>query len=342
VLGDFRMFDRTFIVRDKWGNAQRYRNLNLLRDTMKQVMYRKSRSDVADQFPKVNSTVLPFYLSPAEATMYERVRDYAMDLLTEASSAYGTSFNLAAHYGADGDPRAEAMRGDIMSAVLLLRLICDDSRLVLESAAKFKKGDGNGSQLAAQLVDAGWFDHPPEVSTKREMFKEFLAGVLEEDSESKVVAFTTFKGLIRDIAADTSSITRHAILTGDMSARQRDDAMQVFKTDPKVRLFLSSDAGGYGVDLPNANHLVSLDLPWSTGSYEQREARIIRISSEWEQVWITMLLAQGSIDMRMQGMIEQKGGVATAFLDGRYDSKGGFSLNLGTLTEFLATAELRP
>ena len=87
---------------------------------------------------------------------------------------------------------------------------------------------------------------------------------------------------------------------------------------------------------------MSLDLPWSTGSYEQREARIIRISSEFEQVFITMLLAQGTIDMRMHEMIEEKGGVAEAWLDGSVDAKGGFELNLGSLTDFLATAKLRP
>ncbi len=69
---------------------------------------------------------------------------------------------------------------------------------------------------------------------------------------------------------------------------------------------------------------------------------IIRISSEFEQVFITMLLAEGTIDMRMQEMIEQKSGVATAWLDGESDAKGGFDLTLSSLTEFLSTAQLRP
>jgi hypothetical protein len=41
-------------------------------------------------------------------------------------------------------------------------------------------------------------------------------------------------------------------------------------------------------------------------------------------------------------MIEEKGGVAEAWLDGSVDAKGGFELNLGSLTDFLATAKLRP
>lgn len=342
VLGGFQKFDKTFIVRNHWGKPVRYRNLNVLAERMEDVMYRKSRAEVADQFPKINVTTIPFYLSKPEADMYERVAEHVLDLLTDATAQFGSSFNLSAHYGAESDPMADQMRGDIMSGVMILRQISDDANLVLQSAENFKEGKGTGSQLAATLVDDGWFNEVPEVSTKRRMFAEFVEEVLAEDADSKVVAFSTFKGLIANLADDTRKLTRSTTLTGDMKARDRDDAIQKFKADPKTRLFLSSDAGGYGIDLPNANHLCSLDLPWSTGSYEQREARIIRISSEFEQVFITMLLAQGTIDMRMQEMIEEKSGVATAWLDGKDDGKGGFELNLGSLTEFLSTAQLRP
>lgn len=342
VLGSFTKFDRTFIVRDNWGRPKRYRNLKTLAESMSDVMYRKSRADVADQFPKVNVNVLPFYLSPPEAIMYERVAEYTLGLLTDANAQFGSGFNLAAHYGAESDPAAEKMRGDIMAGVMILRQISDDANLVLQSARNFEAGHGTGSKLAAELVEEGWFSSVPAVSTKRAMFTEFVGDVLSEDEAAKIVAFSTFKGLLRSLEEDTRALTRSTKLTGDMKARERDDAIQKFKTDDLTRLFLSSDAGGYGIDLPNANHLVSLDLPWSTGSYEQREARIIRISSEFDQVFITMLLAQGSIDMRMQEMIEQKSGVATAWLDGASDAKGGFELNLSSLTEFLSTAQLRP
>jgi SNF2 family DNA or RNA helicase len=340
TLGSFEKFDKTFIVRDNWGKPRRYRNLDKLAERMEDVMYRKSRADVADQFPQINTTVLPFYLSPVEATMYEAVRDHVLDLLTNASTQFGSSFNLAAHYGKEIDPMAAQMRGDIMSGVTILRQISDDANLVLQSAANFDAGGGTGSKLASELVADGWFDKVPKVSSKRKIFAEFLGECLD-DPDSKVVAFSTFKGMLHNIAEDTKRLTKATSLTGDMKARDRDLSIQKFKQDPHTRLFLSSDAGGYGVDLPNANHLVSLDLPWSTGSYEQREARIIRISSEFTQVFITMILAHGSIDMRMQEMIDEKSGIATAWLDGKSDDKGGFSLNLGSLTEFLSSAELR-
>jgi hypothetical protein len=140
--GAFQKFDRTFIVRNHWGRPTRYRNLPLLHEAMADVMYRKSRKDVADQFPRINTAVIPFYLSDVEATMYERVRDYVLNLLLEATSQFGAGFNLAAHYGADHDPASEQMKGDIMAAVMILRQISDDANLVLESAANYDAGKG--------------------------------------------------------------------------------------------------------------------------------------------------------------------------------------------------------
>ena len=183
-------------------------------------------------------------------------------------------------------------------------------------------------------------DGVPKVSSKRTLFVELVQQALDEDPRSKVVAFSTFKDLLNLVQDDTASFVKSVQFTGDMNARQKNEAMKQFKADPKTRLFLSSDAGGYGVDLPEANHLISIDLPWSGGSIDQRESRIIRLSSEWEHVNLTVLVARGSIEERMHAMIEQKRGVAEAFLDGGHDSRGSYTLSLSSLTEFLATSSV--
>ena len=48
ILGRFDLFDRTFIVRDRWGKPIRYRNLNHLHESLSDVMYRKTREDIQD------------------------------------------------------------------------------------------------------------------------------------------------------------------------------------------------------------------------------------------------------------------------------------------------------
>jgi hypothetical protein len=127
---------------------------------------------------------------------------------------------------------------------------------------------------------------------------------------------------------------------GGMGAEERDRAKTKFATDPNCRIFLSSDAGGYGVDLPNANYLISFDLPWSAGKLDQRDARIIRLSSVHPHVTITAFVMKGSIEERQYEMLQQKREINKAFIDKGYDTQGKFELNLGTLSEFLSHSEV--
>jgi len=340
VLGDPRTFDQTFIVRDSYNRPKRYRNLHVLRKRMDEVMYRKTRADIADQLPAVLSTEIAFDLSPAEVRVYNKACAHTLAKLLAAQSVLGSGFNVLAHYGHSDDPQTEKAKGDVMAGMLMLRFICSDPHLIKISAAKFRSAKGQGSSLAEDFFASGVLDGVPKVSSKRQLFVELLQTALDEDPRAKVVAFSTFKDLLNLIQDDTASMVRSVQFTGDMNARQKNDAMLQFKRDPKTRLFLSSDAGGYGVDLPEANHLISIDLPWSGGSIDQRESRIIRLSSEWEHVNLTVLLARGSIEERMHAMVEQKRGVAEAFLDGGHDSRGTYTLSLSSLTEFLATSRV--
>jgi SNF2 family DNA or RNA helicase len=340
VLGNPKVFEATFIVRDAYGRPQRYRNLHVLRERMSEVMYRKTRADVADQLPAILSTTVPFNLSSIEARIYNRAVAHTLAKLMEAQSVLGGNFNVLAHYGHSDDPVVNQARGDVMAGMLMLRFICSDPHLIGISADKFRRGQGQGSALANEFYLGGVMNGVPKVSTKRQLFVDLLQQALDEDPRAKVVAFSTFKDLLNMIQDDTASFVKSVQFTGDMNARQKNDAMRQFKADPKTRLFLSSDAGGYGVDLPEANHLISIDLPWSGGSIDQRESRIIRLSSEWEHINLTVLVARGSIEERMHAMIEQKRGVAEAFLDGGHDSRGSYALSLSSLTEFLATSRV--
>jgi SNF2 family DNA or RNA helicase len=131
------------------------------------------------------------------------------------------------------------------------------------------------------------------------------------------------------------------LVNGDMSNKAKDVAKRRFQTDPKCRLFLSSDAGGYGVDLPQAQYLISYDLPWSAGALAQRNARIIRLSSTFDTVTIFSLLMKGSIEERQYDMLAQKNLIASAVVDGKgADSDGRLVLNLSTLRTFLLGSDV--
>jgi SNF2 family DNA or RNA helicase len=220
-------------------------------------------------------------------------------------------------------------------------MLCDNHLLVRKSATDFKDPNTpKGSEYAYDIVHRGWLEGVTK-TPKLDAVVEYITEVLDQDNNNKVVLFSFFKENLRLIQHAMTSITDSVLFMGGMSAEERDASKQRFADDPKCRLFLSSDAGGYGVDLPMANYLISYDLPWSSGKLEQREARIIRLSSEFPHVTIATFVMQGSIEERQYDMLQMKRSVNEAFIDGKHLNKeGSMELTLDTLSGFLRDSSL--
>lgn len=338
VLGNFEAFDRTFIVRDHWGKPIRYRNLDKMNKVMQECMVRKTREDIADQLPNIIHQTIPVAFDAKGAALYRVIANDLLAQIAQAIKHGGGGFNLWAHYN---DQAGKEAQGQIMSRLTVLRMLCDNPALVSVSANNYLSADTtSGSQYAAKLEAAGKL-HGLVAAPKLDAVLEYIQDVLDEDPKNKVVLFSFFKDNLRLIQTATSGMTDSVLFMGGMSAEERDRAKQKFQTDPDCRLFLSSDAGGYGVDLPQANYLISYDLPWSSGKLEQREARIIRLSSEFPHVTIATFVMQGSIEERMYEMLQQKKSVNEAFIDGKHlDDKSGMQITLDTLTSFLRDSQV--
>jgi SNF2 family DNA or RNA helicase len=333
VLGDFKTFDRTFIVRDTWGKPLRYRNLDKMYKTMQECMIRKTRDDIKDQLPDIIHQTIPIPFDARGSQLYRQISNDLLAKISEAMSKGGqSSFNLWAHY--NGGEGGEA-QGQIMSRLTVLRMLCDNPELVKISAQKYLDPTNEGSQYAHDISHMGWLEGV-NATPKLDACVEYIREVLEENTENKVVLFSFFKENLRLIQKATSKMADSVLFMGGMDAEARDASKQKFASDPNCRIFLSSDAGGYGVDLPMANYLISYDLPWSSGKLEQREARIIRLSSEFPHVTIATFVMQGSIEERQYDMLQMKRSVNEAFIDGKHhDNDGSMSLTLDTLTGFL-------
>jgi len=346
VLGDFETFDTTFIKRNPYGRVKYYRNLPMLHELLSEAMVRKTRSDpdVAPYMPKVVEEVIEVEFDRAGASLYRYI---AADLRAELAAAMNSfsTFDLWSHYNGEQSAAAAAAQGRIMSRLTCLRMLCDHPDLLKISAGLKAQGAltgmKGGSVYAAELAEAGRLE-AVKASPKIQLVVEEVKFLLEANPKNKVVVFAFFKELLRILQRETEGITGSVLFNGDMNSKQKDAAKEKFQTDPNVRLFLSSDAGGYGVDLPNANYLISVDLPWSAGKLDQRNARIIRLSSEFESVTLLYFLMRGSIEEWQFDMLTEKRLIASAVVDGKgYDKKTGrLNLTLATLTEFLETSDV--
>jgi SNF2 family DNA or RNA helicase len=332
VLGDWKQFDNTFIVRDRYGKPQRYRNLDIVYENVAEAMVRYSFDDIKDQMPKVIHQTIPVVFDRKSAKVYQKVTGDLLEKIREAIRK-----KVAISYQSDDE-----VSGEVMTRLTTLRMLCDNPALVTYSAALYGscKHKG-GSQYAASLVKTGALD-TLKATPKLDACLDYVEEVLSEDPKNKVVLFSTFKKNLSIIEMALAKGGYQSVLfTGDMSASEKDASKSKFASDPECRVFLSSDAGGYGVDLPMANYLISYDLPWSSGKLEQREARIIRLSSEFPHVTIATFVMAGSIEERQHEMLKQKKKINEAWIDGKHhDSTAGMEIDIGTLTSFLESASV--
>jgi SNF2 family DNA or RNA helicase len=341
VLGRFDLFDKTFIVRNHFGGVQRYRNLPTLNKILMEYTVRKSQKDedVKPYLPEaVYREPLLIPLDKGAQTLYNYIAADLMQLLIDAKEAFGTSFNLAAHYGQSFDPGdpANEMRGQIMSRIGAMRMLCSSPQVLLSSYKNFEDHTGKGSAYIHSLGD---MLHGISKTPKLDSALHYLMDHLDIDESYKAVVFSSYISSVDELVERLNAKGYGAVAyTGEMNAIKKEDAKVKFQTRPHIRVLVSSDAGGYGVDLPQANLLLNYDQPWSSGLAVQRNGRINRTSSEWPSITIQDILVKDSIEQRQHDMLKQKGNVAGAILDGSgINSKGGVDLTVGSLIEFLTT-----
>lgn len=344
VLGRFDIFDKTFIVRNYFGGVERYRNLPILHKTLMGHSVRKSQKD-EDVKPYLPDAIYrePVIVPMDKATLavYNHIAKDLLSILAEAKDLFGSNFNLAAHYGQLYDPNdpANQLRGEIMSRIGALRMLCSSPKVLMASYLEFDNHTGKGSAYVHSLGDLimGLSKTP-----KLDATIAYLSEHLDIDETYKAVVFTSYLKSVDEIVERLSSKGFDAVpYTGEMNAKQKEEAKVNFQQKTNVRVLVSSDAGGYGVDLPQANLLINYDQPWSAGLAVQRNGRIIRTSSDWTTITIQDILVKNSIEERQYDTLKQKRSVADAILDGEgINSKGGVDLTVGSLIDFLTTKQI--
>ena len=342
VLGRFDIFDSTFIVRNSWGGVEHYRNLPTLHTTMKDASVRKAQKDpdVAPFLPEtIHQDPIKITFDRKTSKLYSKIVNDLLTDLDDAQTLFGSNFNVMSHYGVDaarGGPEDE-MRGKIMSKIGCLKMLCSHPDLLRTSSNKFDLMNGAGSAYANELVNNGALEGITS-SPKLDYLAQYVKDFLEQNDENKVVIFATYVDML-DMIAEAIGPDQCRLYSGKLDAKTKEDNKVAFNTNPSVRVLISSDAGGYGVDLPAANLLINYDLPWSSGTAVQRNGRIKRASSLWPSIVITDIIATGSIEQRQWEVLQQKNALASAVIDGEgITEDGGVEMTAGSLKQFLQSS----
>lgn len=178
-------------------------------------------------------------------------------------------------------------------------------------------------------------DHQTDFGVKADELVTLLDEVLEQPS-AKVVIFSQWlrmhELLVRRLNKKPFG---HVLFHGGLDSSERKALIERFRHDDRCRAFLSTDAGGVGLNLQHASVVVNMDVPWNPAVLEQRIGRVHRLGQR-QPVRVINFVAQGTIEEGMLSVLKFKKSLFAGVLDG-----GEREVFLGgsRLTRFMETVE---
>ena len=159
-------------------------------------------------------------------------------------------------------------------------------------------------------------DHETDHGNKVDELMTLLDELLEDPS-AKAVVFSQWLGthelIVRRLAQRAWG---HVLFSGSVPGDKRGALVERFHDDPDCRLFLSTDAGGVGLNLQHAAAVVvNMDLPWNPAVLEQRIGRVHRMGQS-RGVQVVNFVGQGSIEEGMLSVLAFKKSLFAGVLDG--------------------------
>jgi non-specific serine/threonine protein kinase len=132
----------------------------------------------------------------------------------------------------------------------------------------------------------------------------------------KVLVFTQFKEIIEPLAAllERAFGAPGAMLHGGTSVKQRKEAVDRFQGRDYVPFFvLSLKAGGVGLNLTEANHVIHFDRWWNPAVENQATDRAFRIGQK-KNVVVHKFICKGTVEEKIDALIEDKKQLAGAII----------------------------
>jgi len=144
-------------------------------------------------------------------------------------------------------------------------------------------------------------DQETNISPKLVELKHILVDQLDlTNSNKKVIIFSEWvrmNGLIGKL------LRKHNIgyteLNGKVPVKKRKHLIDTFYNNPECKVFLSTEAGGTGLNLQVADTLINFELPWNPAKKNQRIGRIDRLGQQHKNLMVINFITKDSIETRI-------------------------------------------
>jgi non-specific serine/threonine protein kinase len=185
-----------------------------------------------------------------------------------------------------------ARRGLVLSTLMQMKQICNHP---------------------AQFLNTGAFS--PAESGKFDRLRQLCEEIA--DRQEKVLVFTQFQAMTQPLAEYLAAVFRRPglVLHGGTSVGKRPELVRLFQSDDGPPFFvISLKAGGSGLNLTAASHVIHFDRWWNPAVENQATDRAFRIGQK-RNVLVHKFVCRGTVEERIDAMIEAKRAVAGQILD---------------------------
>jgi SNF2 family DNA or RNA helicase len=257
-------------------NGRVPKNPEKLRQLMREVMVRNTRSLVDVQLPKRFATTITVTPSASEQKVYQELTEYLRSFEMKASDTEKTQkldkfsrTNLLMRAGSSPQALADSLKN------LAKKFESNQLKTLTRRASQIKQ-----VEKAKALVD------------------------LLKQSTQKTIVFTTHRATSAYLATTLEDAgIPFAQFLGDMSLKEKDAAIEDFRD--RVSVLIASETGGEGRNIQFANSIVNYDLPWNPMKIEQRIGRIHRIG-QTQDVFIFNFCLKDSIEEYILRILHDK------------------------------------
>jgi non-specific serine/threonine protein kinase len=189
----------------------------------------------------------------------------------------------------------------------------DRKGLILSFLMRFKQICNHPSQW---LGDGTWAEADSGKLARLREIGEVIAA-----RQEKVLVFTQFREITAPLAAYLGGIFAREglVLHGDTAVKKRQELVRAFQEDETIPFFvLSLKAGGAGLNLTAASHVVHFDRWWNPAVENQATDRAFRIG-QVKSVLVHKFVCRGTIEDKIDRMIESKQQLSRDLLEGGAD-----------------------
>jgi superfamily II DNA or RNA helicase len=259
-----RLFKQAYMQR---GDSRKPANKEQLRELLRDVMIRNTRSAIDLKLPKRFATTARLEPSSVERELYNGITDFVRT------------------------------RSDFLPATLLQLLLREaGSSPAALRATLLRLRSERGESVDRLLELAG--------SVGESAREKALSEILSKNPREKKVVFTQYLKSLKAIAA---LLDRRGLpfvsFSGDLSPREKDEAIRRFREE--VPILLSTESGGEGRNLQFCNTLINFDLPWNPMRIEQRIGRLHRIGQN-RDVFIFNLSVRETLEDHILNILDNK------------------------------------